>query len=59
MSTIKHNVGVSYIYKGIFYLFYENIFKEVNDSFKTRGNHGRHGMVVGFSTTYAINAYHH
>ena len=24
-----------------------------------RGCHGRDGMVVGFTTTYAIRAYHH
>ena len=23
------------------------------------GRHGRNGMVVGFTTTYAISAYHH
>jgi len=24
-----------------------------------RGSHGRNRMVVGFTTTYAISAYHH
>jgi len=26
---------------------------------KIKGRHGRDRMVVGFITTYAINAYHH
>jgi hypothetical protein len=35
------------------------IYAHRRQKFRSRGRRGRNRMVVGFTTTYAIKAYHH
>jgi len=35
------------------------IIQYIYSNFRVRGRHGHDRMVVGFTTTYAISAYHH
>ena len=36
-----------------------NLYSKNNLQKQSRGRHGRDHMVIGFTTTYAISAYHH
>ena len=42
-----------------FQIKYVNLNTKCNVGQRSRGRRGRNRMVVGFTTTYAISAYHH
>ena len=52
------NFHLSYISKLLVYILESGI-KHHKPNICTRGHHGRDSMVVAFTTTYAISAYHH
>ena len=61
-----NGVGVMLTVTCIWFLFSQNrIIQMVNEAFSLEylifigGHRGRDRMVVGLTTTYAINAYHH